>query len=106
MHWQALRGEDQGDLPEDDLDDVDFELDWADLLAEDDTAQPVEEEQPRTRAQHRRRARELESTARIRDRHVPAAALWLHAPAGYPENFLSARRLDPVKPRCMPDVSS
>lgn len=60
---QALRGE-QAELPEDDLEDVDFELDWSELLAE--ARDDAEDKQPRTRAQHKRHARELESTARIR----------------------------------------
>ena len=62
------------ELPEDDMDDVDFEVDWSELL-EEQLAQevpqpPPKEKPPRTRAQHKRHARELESTARIRDRCV------------------------------------
>lgn len=80
---QAVRGEPAAELPEDDLEDADFELDWSELLPGEAPGQGLAQAQnqatgqqalqpsaprPRTRAQHRRVARELESTARLRDR--------------------------------------
>ena len=54
------------------MDDADFVLDWSELLSEEPAQQathaPARDKPVRTRAQHQRQARELESTARIRDR--------------------------------------